>query len=160
MRSLFLICAGFCTAVVFSQGQTAPTASEIRVLLLDYKTGQPLQGRKVWLTLFDTDEQYRNRTIVAMEGKTGTDGTAVFRFSSGPLPKMLVVSAEDFACTEPGPMRFGTEAIVRHGVVGNLVDVPLCKPHTPAFPNPRPGELVFYVHRLNLWQRIRRAMQE
>jgi hypothetical protein len=160
MRGLFLICAGICTVAAFSQGQTATTASEVRVRLLDYKTGQPLNGRKVWLTLFDSEEQYRNKTIVAMEGKTGTDGTAVFRFSTGPAPKLLVVVPEDFACTEPGPKRFATEAIARHGIVGNLIEVPLCKPHTSAFPNPRPGELVFYAHRLNLWQRIRRAMQE
>jgi hypothetical protein len=160
MRGLFLICAGICTVAAFSQGQTAPTAPEIRVRILDYKTGQPLNGRKVWLTLFDSEEQYRNRTFVAMEGKTGADGTAVFRFSTGPPPRILVVYPEDFACTEPGPKRFPTETIAQQGIVGNLIDVRLCKPHTSAFPDPHPGELVFYAHRLNLWERIRRAMQE
>ncbi len=129
MRSLFLICAGFCSATAFSQGQTAATASEIRVRLLDYKTGRPLQGRYVWLTLFNSEEQYRNKAVVAMEGKTGTDGTTVFRFSTRPPPKMLVVSADNFACTEPGPTRFAREEIVQNGIVGNLIDVPLCRPH-------------------------------
>jgi len=101
MRSLFLICAGFCSATAFSQGQPAATASEIQVRLLDYKTGQPLNGRHVWVTLFDSEEQYRNKTIVAMEGKTGTDGTAVFRFSTGPPPKLFVVVTEDLHALSP-----------------------------------------------------------
>ena len=95
-----------------------------------------------------------------MEGKTRADGAAVFRFKTVLPPRMLVVTPDDYECTEPEPAGFATETIVQRGIVGNLIDVPLCKPHTSEFPNPRPGELVFYIHRLNLWQRIRRAMQE
>jgi hypothetical protein len=51
MRGLLLFCAGFCLAAsTFSQSRTAPTATEIRVLLLDYKTGHPLKSRYVQLT--------------------------------------------------------------------------------------------------------------
>lgn len=158
MRGLFLICSGFCVAgSAFSQGQTVSTAPEIRVRLLDYKTGRPLKGRYVWLTLSDPDGQYR--ATVATEGKTGAGGAAVSRFKTPP-PRILVVTPDDYECTEPEPAGFATEAIVQHGIVGNLIDMPLCKPHTSAFPNPRPGELVFYVHRLNLGQRIRRATKE
>jgi hypothetical protein len=158
MRWLFLVCAGFCTATAFSQGQKTPTSPEIRVRLLDYKTGRPLKGRMVWLTLSDHDGQYRS--IVPMEGDTGADGIAVFRFKTVPPPRILVVPPEDHACTEPEPAGFATEAIVQYGIVGNLFDEPLCKPHISEFPNPRPGELVFYAHRLNLWQRIRRSIEE
>jgi hypothetical protein len=158
MRLLFLICAGFCTAAAFSQCQKAPTAPEIRVRVLDYKTGRPLKGRHVWLTLSDPDGQYRND--VPMEAKTGANGAAVFRFQTLLSPRILVVTPDDFECTEPEPAGFATETIVQHGIVGNLIDTPLCKPHISEFPNPRQGELVFYAHRLNLWQRIRRAIEE
>lgn len=158
MRRFFLICIGFCTAAAFSQGQPAPTTAEIRVRLLDYKSGRPLKGRHVWLTLSDRDGEYR--TTVAMEGKTGADGAAAFVFKTVPPLRILVVTPDDYECTEPEPAGFSTEQIVHYGIVGNLTDVPLCKPHTSEFSNPRPGELAFYVHRLNLWQRIRRAIQE
>jgi hypothetical protein len=158
MRKSFLICIGFCTAAAFSQDRPTPTAAEIRVRLLDYKTGRPLKGRHVWLTMSDRDGEYR--TTVALEGKTAADGAAAFLFKTVPPPRILVVTPDDYECTEPEPAGFSTEAIVHYGIVGNLTDVPLCKPHTSEFPNRRPEELVFYAHRLNLWQRIHRAIQE
>jgi hypothetical protein len=43
MRGLFLACAGFCIAAsTFAQSQPVPPTLEIRVRLLDYKTGRPL----------------------------------------------------------------------------------------------------------------------
>jgi hypothetical protein len=153
-----LICAGFCAAVSpSSQGQTAPTAPEIRVRLLNYKTGRPMKGRYVQLTLFDPDGQLSSDAAL-MKGKTGADGIAAFRLKTKPAPRIAVVALDDYPCTEPE--EFKADGILLHGIVGSFADIPYCKPHTSSLPNPQPGEVVFYVHRLNLWQRIRRSIEE
>jgi hypothetical protein len=71
------------------------------------------------------------------------EGAAVFRFKTVPPPRILVVTPDDYECTEPEPAGLATEVIVQNGIVGNLIDVPLCKPRTSEFPNRRLWELAF-----------------
>ena len=48
---------------------------------------------------------------------------------------------------------------LQKGISGNYVDDARCKPYASLPPNPQPGEIVFPVHRLNLWQRIVRGLE-
>jgi hypothetical protein len=158
MRVLLFICAGlWMSASTLSQGQSAPPAPSVRVRLLDYKTGRPLKGRYVQLTLSDPSGNY-GPDAVLLKGKTGADGVVVFRPKAIPSPRVDVVTLDDMPCT--APEEFATDVIVQQGIVGTQADVPFCKPHTSPIPNPRPGEVVFYAHRLNLWQRFRRSIEE
>jgi len=138
-------------------GQTASPPVDIRVRLLDYKTGRPMKGRFVQLTLSDPSGQYSHGAVL-MKSKTGANGVVAFRFKIMPPPRVMVVALDDYPCTEPE--EFATEEIFQRGIVGSHADVPYCTPHIASIPNPRPGEVVFYVHRLNLWQRIRQSMEE
>jgi hypothetical protein len=132
---------------------------EIRVQLLDYKTGHPVRGRHILLTLANANGKYA-LDAVPLEGKTGADGAATFRFKTERAPRIWVVTPDDFECSEPRPRGYDTDAIIQQGIIGNIVGVQLCRHHTSTLQETHPGELVFYIHRLNLWQRIRRSIEE
>lgn len=159
MKTILLVIFMCYAAGVDSSGQIPPSPADLRVRLLDYKTGHPVEGRHIVLTLADANGHWAPEAV-GLKEKTGADGSAAFRFSSEAAQRILVVAIDDFACTEPGPKGFATDEIIKHGIVGNLIEVPFCKHHISTLPDPRPGELVFYVHSLNFWERIRRRLQE
>jgi hypothetical protein len=147
--------AGMAVAALY--GQTASPPADIRVRLLDYRTGRPLKGRYVQLTLSNPNGQF-GPDAVLIRSKTGADGEAAFRFKAVAAPTVMVVALDDYPCTEPE--EFATEEIFQRGIVGKHADIPYCMPHTTSIPSPRTGEVVFYVHRLSLWQRIHRGFVE
>jgi hypothetical protein len=164
MRRLFLVSAGlFMAAGAFCDGQTAPASAssshEIRVQLLDYKAGRPLKGRYVQLTVPwpNKDWGYHEEYLTA---KTKKDGIAIFHFNGWLPPAGQVVLLDDWEC---GDLRlFATGEVLQQGLVEKF-DAnghPLCRQHLTRLAPAVPGVIVCYAHRLNLWQRIRRSIEE
>ena len=137
-----------------SSGQTIPASVNIRVRLLNYKTGRPLNGRYVALSLSGPDGNYHRSEVI--RGKTDANGVVVFLFAATPPPRVWVIALDDYSCAERE--EFATADILQKGISGNYVDA-RCKPYVSLPPNPQPGEIVFPVHRLNLWQRIVRGFE-
>jgi hypothetical protein len=138
----------------------AQVLAEVRVRVLDYKTGRPVQQRTVGVLLPDNEGQIRNDSVTMLE-KTGRDGVAVFRFTQ-PLPPTLWIIAAytmaDWSCTER--QEFGTTEVLEHGAVGDLTAFWLCEHHTSSTAIAQPGEVVVYTRHLNPWLRFRRFLHE
>lgn len=137
----------------FTRGQNSAAPVELRVRILDYKTGQPIRDRRVQLTLSGPDGEWRNNDQ-KMISKTGADGLAVFRIKTIP-PRVDVVDLADYLCTFPE--EFAAEEILHHGVVGRQIETSFCKPHASSNPDMHAGEVVFYVHRMSFWKRVRHS---
>jgi|SRR6266850_479813 len=156
MRRLLLLAVGlFIVGSGVSSGQILSAPVNIRVRLLNYKTGRPLNGRYVALSLSGPDGKYLRAEV--MRGKTDANGVVVFRFTATPPPRVWVIALDDYACAERE--EFATADVLQKGISGNYVDDARCKPYASLPPNPQPGEIVFPVHRLNLWQRILRGFE-
>src|SRR5260221_527541 len=85
-----LLCAyAFLFQALPMQEQAAKRTIEIRVLLLDYKSGRPVNGREVALSWLDSAGQ-RSNAWTYLESKTGRDGIALFRFEHTPPPEFWV----------------------------------------------------------------------
>jgi hypothetical protein len=145
----------FLAASSICQAQAVPSVSEIRVLVLDYKTGRPVKGREVEVMLPDVMGQIHNRSPLIVQ-KTRKDGIASVQVPS-PLPPQLWVMA-DFPCTRQ--QAFATTEILQHGIVGDHADFELCKNPTSRRVAARPGQIVLYIRRLNPWLRLERLVWE
>jgi hypothetical protein len=139
-----------------SLGQTVQAPSNIRVRLLNYKTGLPLKGRYVELALSGPDGKSPLHADV-MRAETDANGVAGFRFEVTPLQRVWVIALDDYECAKD--VEFATADILQHGITGSFVDDIRCKPHASSLPSPQLGEVVFPVHRLNLWQRFLRGFE-
>jgi hypothetical protein len=154
-RSLTVLLVAIASCICYSQVE-----SQVRVRVLDYKTGRPVQRHTVGLLLPDDEGEIRNnsRTLLA---KTGRDGIAVFRITK-PLPPRIWVSPEhsmgDWSCT--ATQDFRTSDVFRVGVVGAFENHPLCKHHTTLSATAEPGEVVVYLRHLNGWLSFRRFLHE
>jgi hypothetical protein len=161
MRELFLACAGFCIAAsTFAQSQPAPPTLEIRLRLLDYKTGRPLTGRYVQLTVPQPNKDfgYHEAYITA---KTGKNGVAAFRFNAWLPAAGEVLPLDDWSCSES--ISFKTDDVLQRGLVGKFVAAdshPWCKDHLTQVATAEPGVVVCYAHRLNFFQRFHRNVEE
>jgi hypothetical protein len=153
-RFLLTLVAFFIVKSGIFWGQTSAATQQIQVLLLDYRTGQPLKGRYVALSLSNADGKFLRAD--AIRGKTDANGVVVFELSATPPPK-VGVAVDDYACAEHE--EFATADILQHGIAGSYVDDNRCKPHVSLLPDAIPGQVVFPVHRLNLWQRFWRALE-
>lgn len=135
-------------------------ASDVRVRVLDYRTGRPAGGRKVGLMIVPTNAK-DGKWVVAM---TGRDGVASFRIL-GALPQTLRVDPEagvlaNWSCTTRRVLDLSASDVLRRGFVGELTNHPFCRHHTSSTPVPRPGEIVVYIRRLNAWLAFRRLTHE
>ena len=139
-----------------SLGQTVQAPSNICVRLLNYKTGLPLKGRYVELALSGSDGKFPLRAEV-LRAKTDANGVAGFQFGVSPAQRVWVIALDDYKCAKDA--EFATTDILQHGIAGSFVDDIRCKPHAFSLPSPQPGEVVFPVHRLNLWQRFLRGFE-
>jgi hypothetical protein len=153
LTSLILISLG--SGLCWSQA-----LAEVRVRVLDYKTGHPVQGRTVGLLLPDDEGEIRNDSMT-MLARTGRDGVAVFHVSQ-PLPPSLWIlpgqKMADWPCTKR--QQFGTTEVRERGAVGDLADFPFCEHHTSSTAKAQPGEVVVYTRRLNPWLTFRRFLHE
>jgi hypothetical protein len=145
----------FTAASVVSHGQAISANAEIRVKLLDYKTGRPVQRHVVELMLPDQTGEIYNRSPRIFQ-KTSRDGVAVFDIKR-PLPPSIWVIA-DYPCTRK--QRFGTSEVLDRGAVGDHAGFPLCANATSSVATAHPGEVVIYIRRLNIWQKFRRLLYE
>jgi hypothetical protein len=143
--------------VLFSTGFSvcwAQATTELRVRVLDYKTGRPAKGRSVGLL----DNAAIHHWLLA---KTDKDGVATFHLSNS-LPQILTIDPEvtlaNWSCSKHH--EFGTSEVLQHGMVGDFDDHPLCKGHTYSVAVARPGEIVVYTRRLSEWLRLRRFTHE
>ncbi len=157
MRRLLLMAVGLLiVGSGVALGQTASAPVNLRVRLLNYKTGRPLKGRYVELALSGPDGKFPNRPEL-MRAETDANGVAEFRFETMPPLRVWVLSLDDYPCAEQ--VEFATAEIHQHGIAAGYADDSRCKPHPTNLPNPQPGEVLFPAHRLNLWQRFVRGME-
>jgi hypothetical protein len=131
----------------------AQAATEVRVRVLDYRTGLPVKGRLVGL-----ESAAIGQWSVATTDK---DGVATFQLSN-PLPQVLTIDSEvtlaNWSCTER--REFQTSEVLERGIVGGFEDHQLCKVHTPTLAVAQPGEIIVYTRHLNAWLTFRRFMHE
>jgi hypothetical protein len=142
-----------------SHGQSVVPASEVRVLVLDYKTGLPAKGREVTMILPDAKGDVYEHSLRIIK-KTGENGIAVFHLSS-PLPAQLWAVTDamaDFPCTRR--QSFETAEVLQRGIIGHHADFELCKNPTSRPATAQPGEIVLYIRRLNALLRFRRVVWE
>jgi hypothetical protein len=157
MRQTLLLAAGFLMLWSgVSSGQTVSAPLKLQVLLLHYKTGRPLKGCWVELALSNPVGKLLPRPEL-MRSVTDAKGVATFRFDKVPPPRIWVIAMNDYECSERHD--FATTEVFERGIAGTYADDDRCKPHALRLPNPQPGEVVFPVHRLNLWQRIVRTYE-
>ncbi len=139
-------------------GQTTPRTTSVRVRLVDYRTGRPLGGHKVWLSLSDGDGQLTGRSLT---NKTEKGGLATFQLEK-PLPKKIWVTLArlgDWNCN--ARQDFDTQEVISKGIPDTYSPDPaLCKGSSFPFADPPPGEIVIPVRRLNFWLMLRRVMEE
>jgi hypothetical protein len=114
-------------------------------------------------------ESYTNAPQLV--GRTRSDGVVVFRVEEPVPPFIDIVDLKGYQCSNVG--MFATVDVLRRGVVSppwapkgkqspglRKVDQ-FCTPDpSAAQPDATPGEVVFYVHPLTLWQRLQRDWQQ
>jgi hypothetical protein len=123
---------------------TEVLGQEIKVVVLDGKSGHALRNAVVWV-------QYReaiaNRVLQRIQYTTGPDGVVRVPLATPP-PVQITVSAS----AEPYCLGFlvtATADIVEHGAVNRCGH----KPGDPA-PTPNPGEIRFLIRRIPWWARL------
>jgi hypothetical protein len=156
MRRLLLTAVGFSLlgCAVFP-AQASPFAAVIKVRLLNYKTGHPLKRHFVGLVLSDNEGRFPpGATVVNTE--TDANGMATFSFEVKPSTRVRVLLyLYDTVCNKRE--EFSIDEVLKQGTFGNADDT-RCGPRTSPFPNPQPGEIVFPIHPLNLWQKLWRGL--
>ena|SRR5215831_3173922 len=134
--------------------------SDVRVLLLDYKTGQPIR-RHVTVGLLPSDQagQIRNNPVQVLR-KTDRNGVAVFHLNPPRPPSMwiTVLGLSSWECTKPQELE--TSEILTVGIVEKWVEQPLCTDQAGPRTDSRPGTVVTFVRHLNVWWRVRRVWYE
>ena len=163
IRKVLLIVAVIGLAHQSRAADSPEPATQIRVRILHSKTHRPMKGRRVEVQFSGMDGQWYSNAphLIA---RTGSDGVVTFEVKQ-PLPRTIdIVDLTGYPCSFPE--EFPTLEVLAHGVVGKwtLTGVPKadewCTADTNARqPQQRPGEVVFFVHPLNLWQRIRYSME-
>ena len=171
MRStllLFVVCTAMMVAI--STTDFAQSTTEFRVRILDSKTHRPLKGRFVQISFSGMEGKHSNDPFQQV-GRTQSNGVAIFRVKEPVPPFVDIVDLNGYTCSE-GEV-FPTRDVIQNGVVA-----PLWIPKGMKYPNlkkadqwctPDPeaarpqtsaGEIVFLVHRLSLWWRLRRDWEE
>jgi hypothetical protein len=166
-QALFMICVAL---VVLFRTKAVAQTTELRVRILRSKNHRPIKGRWVQVQFFGPrGESYANAP--QQVGRTRSDGIVIFRVAE-PVPAFIdVVDLNGYPCSDLEV--FPTADLMRRGVVspawtprgkqslGLRKADEWCTPD-PSAPQPRaaPGEVVFYVHPLNFWQRFQRDRQE
>jgi hypothetical protein len=130
--------------------------TEIRVRILDSRTYRALGSRKVQIMFSGADGQWYHNALI-MVGNTGADGTVVFEIKEPVPPLTDIVDLASYPCSRPEA--FPTHDIIDGGVVAHWPPSGFrktdqwCTPNPGiAQPTPKPGEAVFFVHPLNMWE--------
>ncbi len=135
-------------------GRTTSSEITIRVRLLDYKTGRALRGRCVARAPSGKDGKYFRQEV--LKHRTDKAGEVEFHVRAEAAPKVIVTPLNDYSCAKYD--QFTTAEILERGIPRNYSDESYCGPRAVVLPNPQPGEVIFPVHELNLWQRLARSL--
>jgi hypothetical protein len=131
-------------------------ATEIHVRILDSRTHRALDSRKVQIGFSGMDGQWYHNALI-MVGNTGPDGMVAFEVKEPVPPVVDIVDLAGYPCSRPEV--FPTHDIIESGVAARWPPSSVrkadqwCTPNPGvAQPTPRPGEAVFFVHPLNMWE--------
>lgn len=129
---------------------------EIHVRIMDSRTHQPLKQRKVQISFSGMDGRWYDKGLT-MTGNSGSDGVTVFVVKQPVPPRMNVVDLDAYPCSRPED--FPTQEVLANGVVARWTSSGIQKADKwctadpiAGQPQKRPGEVVFFVHPLNVWQ--------
>jgi hypothetical protein len=151
MYRILIILLLLLTAHAPCHGRIVQQVSEVQALVLDYKTGRPVPGREVEMILPDAKGDIHNNSPRIFK-KTGNNGIAVFHINSPVPPQVWVMT--DCPCTRQ--QAFETSEVLQQGMIGDHADFELCRNPTSRTVMAKPGEIVVYIRRLNLWLRFER----
>jgi hypothetical protein len=147
-----VLIAGFASTSV-SLAAPPQHATEICIRILDSRTHRALGSRKVQIDLSGMDAQ----SYQIMVGRTGPDGMVAFEVKEPVPPVVDIGDLASYPCSQPES--FPTHDIMDSGVVARWPPSGFrkadrwCTPNPGvAQPTPKPGEVVFFVHPLNVWE--------
>lgn len=139
------------------QAQASSGTVELRVRVLDYKTGQPLKRHRIAIWLSDSAGEIQYHVSQEITRSTGEDGRAVFQLKE-PLPPNIRVDTDmlpDWNCA--ATWQLATGLILQRGIVGEYKSDAECKKKgLPPVASAVPGEVVIFVHQLGLFGRLHR----
>ena len=147
-----LLCSLLCSA-----GEPPPSTVQIRVRVLDYKTGRPLKGHHIAIWLSDSAGQIQLHKSEKLTQSTLSDGGAIFNVKEPLPPKMTIDtdSLQDWNCA--ATWRVATSEILQRGIVGqHTPDAECSEKKSPPAMSPTPGEVVIYVHQFGVLGRLYR----
>src|SRR5215472_6450952 len=138
----------------------AAQPSDVRVILVDYKTGQPIRRHiTVGLLLSDQDGKVRNNSVQVFR-KTDRNGVAVFHLNPPRPPSIwtMVSGLSNWPCSNSQELE--TSEILTVGIVERWTEQPLCTNQAGPPTDSRPGTVVIFVRRLNVRLRFLRIWYE
>jgi hypothetical protein len=145
-----------CASALLTLSTPTEQPTEIHVRIMDSRTHRPLKERKIQITFSGMDGQWYHNAMI-MTANTGSDGVAVFLVKQPIPPRLGIVDLEGYPCSRPED--FPTQEILENGVVASWPPSGIqktdqwCTPGPQAAqPQKRAGEVVFFVHPLNMWQ--------
>jgi hypothetical protein len=123
---------------------------EIRVRLINARTGKPIPGKPVRIDSADPSGLWRGY----LEEKTGRDGVAIFRLTP-PLPRkvdiFLGMGGYWAGCSRGD---YSVEEILKKGAIWE-VEHCLNLPRIQDRFNPRPGEVFYFAVHETLWEHLK-----
>ena len=134
--------------------------SDVRVLLLDYRTGQPIRRHvTVGLLLSDQDGRVRNNSVQVFR-KTDRNGVAVFHLNPPRPPSIwtMVSGLSNWPCSNSQELE--TSEIQTVGIVERWTQQPLCSDHAVPPTDSRPGTVFIFVRHLNVRLKFLRIWYE
>jgi len=146
------------TAILGALGTAPSPAQEIRIRVIDVRTGNPVAGKRIRVELgLNARQENGHRTefsafLPRLDLKTGADGTAKLALGS-PLPRDIRVFLSIGWWTECSPFIFATSDVLRAGVVAKNFCGPGIwdsKHHAVG-----PGDLVVFTRRNTLRERLK-----
>jgi hypothetical protein len=140
-----------CVFMCFVAAASVPSgenADHVSVRVLDAATGRPIKGASLLLGV-PPGNKNENR----LRDETDSEGSATFHLVD-PIPERisLIIGPEIELCPQTA---FVTEQILATGVVAD----DKCKgPRFKFNGSPKPGELVVFVRRVSVWERMIREL--
>jgi hypothetical protein len=131
---------------------------EIRVRILQSNTHRPMKRRTVEIQFSGADGQWYS-PAKHLIGHTNSKGVVVFKVIGPVPPRIDIIDLKGYPCSFPE--EFETSQVLQRGIVAGWQVTGVesadkwCRPLEDApVPIAAPGEVVFFVHQLNFWQRI------
>ncbi len=150
IAGVFAYALRLCLALCLVAAAVQAGDYEVKLRLVNGKTGGPIPDWEVVLRLRHDPPLNGEPPITLMRAKTSADGVAEFRLSE-PLPKTLAFGAWDLIACSHGPPH-PTNDVLEHGVVAeNLCDK---KGRLKGKIVAKPGEVVIFAAPYPWWRRL------